>query len=101
MNHVIYNYEFDEIINDPILKNQFLFQNEAQFLLEWWQQDRKQQLELLDCLLTRWNNLNIKNVDQVLINEAFEDYVKLEDKIEKETEEMLIRLVKIRNALWS
>lgn len=82
-------------------------------LYTWWTKDRPARPDPYDA--SDWNNLYEKmrekyqdlvwedktDIEKQLIKSSLESLDNLEEKYEKEDEEMLIRLIRIRKSLWT
>ena len=94
-------YSMEEINDDFVLKQQHEMLTEAKIIYKWWTIDRINFLNKKDELLTMWANLRKKEGDSEESELAYKVMRQLEDDIEKQTDEMLARLLKIRRRLWT
>ena len=90
----------EEIDADPALLSQQRSYDEAKAILNWWQVERKENAKIIDNLYDDWRKTKFSN-DQSEIERCWKLWRDAEEKLEEKTEEMLVRLIKIRRSLWT
>ncbi len=86
-------YSRDQINADAGLKMQQDALDEAREIYRWWCEDRKIAISEHNALLEKWgDNRNYISLDE--LNEK-------EKIIDQKTDEMVLRLIKIRRTLWT
>ena len=92
-------YSEEEIKKDPGMSEQQFIIDEARDIYNWWSIERKKDLKECENLYTDLT-LAIKNKNIELKKDILNKINSKEWAIEYKTDEMLIRLLKIRKGLW-
>lgn len=97
------NYTLEQIEADPGLKEQYHYYSEAKAILHWWQVERKIESAKISALLHEWSELkrNKETRQNGADRAAFDAHRQACEDFDNKTEEMLIRLIKIRSGLWT
>lgn len=97
------NYTLEQINADPGMKNQHDSLQEVKNILRWWRVERKQEYKILDDIQSQWYSAHKDAVARgkgtnekllVVLHNAEKD-------IEEKTDQMLMRLIRIRRSLWT
>lgn len=92
-------YSLEQINNDPMLKNQHDSFLEAKAIYHWWTIERAEQEEIKEKLLNDWHSAKKAKASNT---EVLWDMMRqIDENEENKTEEMLLRLLKIRRTLWT
>lgn len=75
------------------------YAKEWQALYDWWKVERPASVKALDEELTRWAALRKANGGP--LEPRADNYTKLERALEERDTEMMIRLIKIRETMWT
>lgn len=96
-------YSLEEINNDPCLKSQHESLLEARAILYWWEVERKEGYTRYYELLHQWSELRENEITRKNgeADEAFQELHDHEEQLEKTTDDMIVRLMKIRRGLWT
>ena len=100
---LIKDYTLEQINADLGFKQQYDQLQEARELYKWWSIDRKNDYEKQSDLLHKWCQTNKIKEFRVsgAADSAYEKYKQSEIAFDNKTEEMLLRLLKIRRNLWT
>lgn len=75
--------------------------HEIMEIYNWWNSGRKAEAKEKNKLLTNWSDFRKIDPCSFETEKAWKDMQNAEEAFEAKTEEMLIRLIKIRNYLWT
>ena len=93
------DYSEDEIQSDEGLKAQQHDLDEAREIYRWWTVERKKDYKAYNDLLDSW--VKVRKTDKQQADTIFDQTQDQEKYLDDKTEEMTIRLMKIRRSLWS
>lgn len=88
----------EEIYKDPGLITSYKYMQEAKFLHHWWTVIRKEKYNEEQSLLSK--AVEVKN-NKKQYDELMEKWREANKKFDEEEQEMLIRLIKIREFMWT
>jgi hypothetical protein len=92
----------EEIESDPILSYQQRNIDEAKAIWKWWSEDRKEEERKEEELADIAAGIRCQELpDKEAYYEAMKVYSDYRLELEKRQDEKLLRLVKIRNSLWT
>lgn len=94
------DYSIEEIENDPGMKVQYNVLMEAKAVMHWWKVTRKAKHKKSLEMLNIWSDLRDEGYS-IEAQKAFREMNKFDEECDREEEEMLIRLIKIRRNLMS
>lgn len=97
------NYSLEEINADAGMKIQHESLQEAKDILHWWEVTRKEDYKKYYQMLHEWSILrtNKETRQNGEADKAFQEMHEFEANMEKTTDEMIGRLMKIRRNLWT
>jgi hypothetical protein len=92
-------HSLEEIATNPNLTIQYAPLKEAKDILHWWKVGRQEERRIINNISDQWYSLYEKRLD----NESgyWAAKVKAEQDLEDKTDQMLMRLIKIRRTLWT
>lgn len=93
------DHSMEEINADPVLLRQYTEYQEAKAILHWWQFTRKYDYKEYNQMLHDWSEL--RSVDYKQAEKLFKELNNFEEQLEKNTDDMVTRLMKIRRGLWT
>lgn len=96
-------YSREQIEEDSVLKTQQAYLDEARLILHWWQIERKKEAANIDNLRHVWvsNSKNKETRENGAAHAAWQVLQEVEEAFENKTDEMCLRLLKIRRGLWT
>jgi hypothetical protein len=97
------DYDEWEIENMPDIQSIHEDYQTAKAILYWWDVERKQAIIDIDNIGKKmeYAHDNRKELGAAARTEAVDEYFKAKQALEDKTEEMLIKIVKMRNKLWT
>lgn len=97
------DYSQEEIDADVSMSRQQHVYDEAKTILHWWQVERKTEVKYVNELRRLWCDAKDDDIgpDDPETLSYWNQLNEAEAVLEAKTEEMLIRLIKIRNSLWT
>lgn len=93
------HYSREEINKNPGFKAQQDAIDEARAIYHWWTVERKSDYKIYNNLLHEWCEQRTK--DKVIAKKIYIEMKDKEEFIENKTDEMVLRLMKIRRTLWT
>lgn len=92
-------YSKEQIEADPNMKRQQDQLDEARSLYQWWIVGRKEEQSAISNMLNKWHEAHqTKNQKK---EKYWDELKKLENDLEEKTDLMLMRILKIRQSLWT
>lgn len=91
----------EDLAKDPGLKDQRKLCNEITEIHDWWNITRKNSKRDIDDMLTAWHKVRFETKDYKLAKRLLTSMTKCENKLERDTDRMISRLMKIRRQLWT
>lgn len=92
-------YSKEQIDADAGFKSQQDALDEARSIYFWWNTERKLDYKKYNQLLSDWSS--VRKNDRLKSDMLFKQLKEQEDYIENKTDEMILRLMKIRRTLWT
>jgi hypothetical protein len=94
------DFSLEEIANDPAMQVQFDTLQEAKALMYWWEVTRKENYQTYHNMLKTWSFLRQQGKNKQDADFYLNQIQIFEDGLQKTTDEMTFRLLRIRKNLW-